>query len=66
MIRLDNSWLRILSGICTNLSAAWFATIFVIPFFARPTHLPFNVGGSILFGSMYLLFAVSLDKLITP
>ncbi len=63
-MRLSPSWFRILSGLCVNLSAGWFAAILIIPSFSnRPDWLRI-LTGNLVFAIVYLYIAVKLDEFI--
>lgn len=52
-------WLKALSGVCVNLSAAWFAAVLISPGF-----LPLDILAltrSFLFGTLFLLFSVKFE-----
>jgi len=56
---LTKPWLKSLSGLCINLSAAWFAVIMVSPVF--PPADVVNLTRSAFFGTLFLLFSVNLE-----
>src|SRR3989338_907295 len=58
------SFLRVISGICGNLSAAWYGFILISPEFGLWSD-PDNILGltrSALFGTLFLLLAFISDK----
>lgn len=60
---LTAPWLKALSGLCINLSAAWFVLAFVTPNFelSRPDAF-WVLTYDIYFGIVFLLIAVKLEK----
>ena len=59
---LTKSWLRSLSGLCVNLSAAWFATILVSSKFVPLDILLLT--RTVSSGILFLLLSVEFEKLL--
>ena len=56
-------WLKALSNICGNLSAGWFASVFIAPGIAgqlNPVILTINF----LIGIVYLLITVKIEQIL--
>lgn len=62
-IFFTKSWLRVLSGLLTNLAAAWFGVAFITPILANvsPPLFIFTLTKEIIFGTMFLLAAVKIE-----
>ncbi len=59
---LTTPWLTSLSSLFINLSAAWFATIFVLPSLStKPIPIPLLIL-NVTYGIVCLLLAVELEK----
>lgn len=56
------SWLKALSGLSINLSAAWFAAAIIVPSFAHRADWLFSLTADLFYGIVYLLFAVILEE----
>lgn len=61
---LTPAWIKSLSGLCINLSAAWLATVFVVPNFTRQPITSVLLTNSISYGILYLLLSVYLENLL--
>lgn len=59
--RLTPAWARAFAGLFINLSAAWFATIFIAPSFHIP--LP-TLTLNTTYGIVYLVLSVECEKLL--
>ena len=60
---LPKPWLKALSGLCVNLSAAWFGVAFITPRFANlsEAEVLFVLTKSISSGIMFLLLTVEIE-----
>lgn len=63
-ITLSPPWIKTLSGLFVNLSAAWFATIFIIPAFSQRSDWLFVLTVNLMYGIVYLLLSVKLEELL--
>jgi len=63
-MKLSNSWLRVLSGLSTNMSAGAFGLVVVFPNILNLTKQEnfFILTGNLLVGILLLLVAVRLDE----
>jgi len=63
---LTRSWLKSIGGLCINLSAAWFAVVFITPklFYKDFIDLIVFLTKTIGFGIFFLLLSVKIDGLI--
>jgi hypothetical protein len=66
MDRLIPPWIISVSGVCQNLSAAWFGLAFVTPNFT-PVNSPeglFLLTLYTLFGMLFLVFSVRCEQIL--
>ncbi len=63
---LSKSWLKSIGGICINLSATWFAIIFITPklFYKDFIDLIIFLTKSLGFGILFLLLSVKIEDII--
>jgi len=64
MRRVQTSWLKALSGLSINLSAAWYGAVLIAPNFA-PINSLFRASVlfyDIVFGTIFLYLAVMLER----
>lgn len=60
------SWLKSIGGLCINLSATWFAIVFITPklFYKDFIDLAIFLTKSIGFGIFFLLLSVKIENII--
>ncbi len=63
---LSRSWLKSFGGLCVNLSATWFAVIFITPklIYSNFIDLLLFLTKSIGFGILFLLLSVKIEDII--
>ncbi|OGE18021.1 hypothetical protein A2769_01140 [Candidatus Daviesbacteria bacterium RIFCSPHIGHO2_01_FULL_37_27] len=59
-------WLKVLSGLFTNLAAGWFGAVFIVPAFADTTHLSGIIVliRYLLSGIISLLISVKIEEIL--
>lgn len=64
---LTKSWLKSISGLCINLSATWFAVIFITPklLYKDYFELIYLLIKACSFGIFFLLLSVKIEDMIT-
>ncbi len=61
-INLPSAWLKALSSLSINLSAAWFATLLVLPQFSPSSASILQLTINFLYGMVFLTLSVNLEK----